>query len=322
QGVEKLTIWQTPQGIIGRQEPRDVNFTIEAVRYDRTFRVAVAELRNRVLVPMPPQDIVRIEIDPGQGQGERIQLRRAAGDAMRMFWPVDVDTDAAAVNDLLVATERLRVVDFVDGEPGELGRFGLDRGFLTVSLHPRLHETAATVLHFGRDEGEHTYVKRDDEPFVAKVERSAVDVLRRSWQNYATRSAATNLPSDAATIRYRVQGEERAVLTRDQGTWRNAGGADVTDQAADLLEILAGLRGRRVFDGQDPAVANELAAARQVEIEVRGASGASATLVLHDRGKEGGERRQAWVVHRRVPRIVIELGPSDTTALLAPLGER
>jgi hypothetical protein len=326
-GTERLTLWQTPQGLIGRQEPRDVEFTIKTVNYTRTFEVAVDELRQRWLVPMSLLDIVRVEIDPGQGQGpgqgERIQLRRAAGDAMALFQPIEVPTEPGPINDLLQATQKLQVKGYVPGTPTDLAPFGLDRGFLTVSLHPRAQENRPTVLHFGKSEGDVTYVKREDDPYVAKVATAAVDALRAPWHTYASRNAAVPPPSDVDAIRYHVGGATPVTFTRKDGKWvRDAGGANATDQASELLELAGSLRGKRTFDAREPAVAHELAAARVVQIEFAAtSSGASSKLSLHERPRDAAGNQQAWVVPATTPRIVVELGPADTRALLAPVSQ-
>ncbi len=321
-GVELITIWKTAQGLIGRQQPRNLEFTIKSVNYERTFEVAVDELRQRWLVPMSMLDIVRLEMDPGQGNGERIQLRRGASDALRMLLPIEVDTEPAPINELLQATQKLQIVGYVPGSPTDLSPFGLDREFLTVSLHPRMQEHQATVLHFGRSEGDVTFVKRSDAPYVAKVPKEVVDVFRQPWSTYASRAAAIDAPTAVTEVRYSVQGQAMASMQRGtDGKWLRADTrADVTDQANELIEIATSLRGKRTFDAQAPTSASELAAARRVQIELVAAStGAAATLEVYDRGGEGTEAKQAWVVQKATPRLVIELGPSDSRALLAPL---
>jgi hypothetical protein len=320
-GVETITVWLTPQGLIGRQEPRDIQFTIKSADYTRTFEVPVDELRAKILVPIDILDLGRIEIDPGQGGGERIQLARAGVDELRLFQPVAMATDPAAINELLQATQKLNVVEFVAG-PAPLAEFGLDRGFLTVSLHPRLRETDATVLHFGRDDGEATFVKRAAEDYVAKVPKAVVDVFRQGFAAFASRLAAIPVPVDASEIRYQRVGQEALALRRGAGgRWlRSDNGADVSEQASELLDLLRSLRGKRSLDGRDPAVAAELQAAARVEIWVHAAGGREPSpLVLFDRGRDDSGRKQAWVLSPAESRVVVELSVADTGALLAPL---
>lgn len=319
-GVERITLWKTPQGLIGRQEPRDIAFTIRSADYTRTFEVPVAELRGRVLVPLGMTEIGRIEIQPAQG--EHIQLRRGLTGEMQMFQPIDSETDPGAINALLQATQNLGVVEFVDAAPSELGRFGLDRGFLTLSLHRRDRETDAVVLHFGKDDGDSVYVKREAEPYVAKAAKEAVDVLRLGFEAYVTRKVGVSLPRDVREIRYTPMGRDPIVMQRDAaGKWsRLDRGADVSALASELLDLLNALRGKRVLDAHDPGVAAELAKSQRVAIAV-GMPGQEPirTLVLHDRGRDDSGPRPAWIVSPRHERVVVELGIADTAALLAPL---
>lgn len=319
-GIERITVWKTPQGLIGRQEPRNIEFTIKSADYTNTFAVPVAELRARILVPIAMQDIGRVEIDPGQGQGERIQLQRGLRDAMSLFQPVEVAAEPAPVNELLQASQKLQIVEFVDAPV--LAECGLDRGFLTVSLHPRVQQTNATVLHFGRDDGELTFVRRHPEEYVAKVRKAAVDVFRRAWWEYPSRDAGLQVPTDPGEIRYVGNDQDLVLLQRgDTNRWlRHDNGADVTDQATELLELLGTLRGKRTFDAHEASAAAELQAASRIDIRVAARGGHDPrTLLLYDRGREASGRRQAWVRANPTARVIVELGVADTGALLAPV---
>ncbi|MEZ5965206.1 MAG: DUF4340 domain-containing protein [Planctomycetota bacterium] len=320
--TERVTVWHTPQGLIAQQEPRGIAFNIVSADYSRTFEVPVQDLRGRILVPIEMQDIGRIEIDPGAGVGDRIQLRRSFGKEMRMFQPIEGDTEPVAINELLQATRDLSVQEFVDVPDGGLAAVGLDRGFLTLSLHPFVQETQATVLHLGRDDGEFTYVRRDGESYVAKVSRAAAAVFRRAWPEYVSRKLGMSVPATATEIRYVRGGQNAAVLQRTAAQkWvRQDNGADVSDLASEILELLGSVRGKRVLDAQDPSVQAELQASQGLEVDIGTAGGGSLrSLWLFDRGRDAGGQRPAWLRTSADARTLLELGVTDSSALLAPL---
>ncbi len=314
-GPEKITVWEMPTGVIGHQEPRGVDFVIKSVDYTRTFQVPVDELRGRILVPVTGGDITRVELDPGQGNGERIQLRRGLGDTVRLWQPLEVEADAVAFNELLQATQALQVEGFLDVPAAERGRFGLASGFFTLSIHTPM-ESAPIVLHFGRTEGEYTYVRRADEEFVAKVGNGPVAVLRRPWTAFATRQV-TGLGSQLAVsvVSFRVDGQVRASYARQtDGKWQRAGrDKDYADQIVDLLELARGMRGRQVLDLREPAVQGELSAAVRVDVVFeREAGDVIQVLPVYDRGTD----KPALVQQPGIERLVVELGVNDTRAIL------
>lgn len=316
-GPETVTIWETESGVIGRQEPRGVDFVIKSVDYTRTFQVPVEELRGRILVPIPANEITRIELDPGQGNGERVQIRRGFGDTVRLWQPLEVDADAVAFNELLQATQGLSVVEFLDVPAAARGDYGLASGFFTVSVHAQGAEQAPVVLQFGRTEGEHTYVRRADEDFVAKVPNAPVAVLRRPWTAFATRQVSA-LGSQLAVgvVSFVVDGQPRARYARGaDGKWQRAGSdKDYADQIVDLLELARSVRGRQVLDLREPAAHAELTAAVRVDVRLeREAGDVISTLPVYDRGGD----KPALVQQPGLERLVIELGVNDSRAILS-----
>lgn len=315
-GPETITIWETESGIIGRQAQRGVDFVIKSVDYTRTFQVPVEELRGRVLVPVPANEITRIELDPGQGNGERVQLRRGFGDTVRLWQPLEVEADAVAFNELLQATQGLSVVEFLDVPAAARGDYGLASGFFTVSVHAQGAEHAPVVLQFGRTEGEHTYVRRADEEFVAKVPNAPAAVFKRPWTAFATRQV-TALGSQLAVgvVSFVVDGQARVRYARGaDGRWQRAGSdKDYADQIVDLLELARSVRGRQVLDMREPAVHAELTAALRIDVRFeREADDVIATLPVYDRGGD----KPALVQQPGLERLVVELGVNDSRAIL------
>lgn len=324
-GKEAITIWKTEHGILGKQEPRGVVFSLTSSNFNRTFDVPVDDLRARVLVPVEVADIVRVELDPGQGRGERIQLQRTTvSGEFRLFQPFESEADPASCAELVQALQNLKITEFLSVPESELGKLGLDAGFLTVSVHPRLREKAPIVLRLGKDEGDATYLRRDEGNLVVKVPKAIVDSLRRPWPTYASR----NVPlfprgTEWGELRYSIGDRTVALFSRGaDGKWtRDGRSGDVSNEVVELFDALSSVRGRRVLDTKDQTTIHELVDCTTITVSGKPREGgATVSVVLYNRVRLIGVTRQLWMAHRDQPRILVELSLADTRLLLGPLG--
>ena len=141
------------------------------------------DLRDRHLVRFETNVLDRITIEPiGK---DKIVLARKNENwtiASRNNQPANADE----VNRLIETLKNEQVTKFVADVASELGKYGLDKPSLQITLSSFASENTAetkageqpfAVLSFGKIEGEDVYARLGDEPFVVAVKRNILDKI-------------------------------------------------------------------------------------------------------------------------------------------------
>ncbi len=265
-GEEVIKLWVERGQLLG-QLPRRNNlwFTADSLQYAQIFENATSALRARILVPMGDsvvEQMVEMVVDPGQGRGDRLRLRREPGTTdWRLQEPAEFPAAPTPCNEAANAVQLLVAREFVDDTDGkrpraEDPRFGLQAGRLTLTLRGE-KDKVATTLWFGGEvvRGEETlvYCCRADEPdTVVLVQKGHVDTLRRGWLDYG---ALRVLRQSGGIDRIDIAKPDaaRTFQIHDDGKWALVGVAGARAEVGDVVqEDLCDLVGQKLVDARGP----------------------------------------------------------------------
>lgn len=262
-GEERVDLWLEQGQIWGRLPERGHLFVSDNRQYSQVFVNAANNLRARILVPMGEstfEQLVELIIDPGQGRGDRIRLRRNSQTSpWELLEPVEYVARATPVNEAAHALQRLVARKFVTDDDvkrprAEDPRYGMTGARWSLTTR-RVNETEMNTVWFGGDAavgGDEAliYCARSDEPDnVALVPRVALETLQRPWTEYCDKSIMKQpaiverldlIARDGATITYRVH---------EDGIWRREGSDEDRDEVGDYVDdTLRDFAGKKAVD--------------------------------------------------------------------------
>lgn len=278
-GSERVTLWFRQDGsMLGTMESRGVSFRVSATEAESFFETAVENLRAHMLVSIEMQQVLRIELDPGDGS--RAATLRRTGDGFRLAQPVDSSTNPTEVNRILQGLGNLGVVEFVEGEFSDPA-FGLNSGFFTVTVVGQF-EPLPIHVRLGRDDGVLTYARRDDEAQVVKIYREVADLLRQPWPKLLAKQVQ-RVSVPVGELRLQQDDGREIGFFRDGGEWRARGADAPLPWLKDFMEELVDLRADAVLDPES----TELDVAPYRLQLMRSNGDVLAELQIYDRGDGG-----------------------------------
>ena len=272
-------------------------------------RDKVNSYRSRELLAVGREDVVRIDL---AGEKGPVRLDRADKDKGRwvMSQPMAARVDPDAASALVRAALGLNAKDFIEDNPKDLARFGLDKPRLTVTLYkpapaekPKAEATAekkevkpeempaspefvkAATLRFGSWadlKNETVFLLTDDGKHVVTVEAPAFKDLDKSATNLRDKHvlALDAAKSTKITVRLpaKVAGAAAEVsyeLVKSDGKWKvlAAGrpeGKADTAAVEGLLKELAELKVLYFAEGEHADVAKAFAPQGSVRVQVEG----------------------------------------------------
>ncbi|MCK5944643.1 MAG: DUF4340 domain-containing protein, partial [Planctomycetes bacterium] len=262
-GQEKLDLWLEQGQVWGMLPERGHLFISDNRQYGQVFVNAANNLRARILVPMGDstfEQMVELIVDPGQGRGDRIRLRRDNQNApWQLLEPVEYAVRATPVNEAAHALQRLVARKFVTDEDvqrprAEDPRYGMNGPRWSLTTR-RVNQREMHTLWFGAEAeavGDEAlvYCARSDEPDnVALVPKAALETLQRPWTVYCDK---TILKQPAIVEVLEIVHPERGTRVfrvQPDGSWKLEGsdqdGTEVGDFVNDTLRDFAG---REVVD--------------------------------------------------------------------------
>ncbi len=299
---------------IGDDHPDDsVHFT--AVRVDgeffwtrkdmrQAFVVTLDELRSRALVPIPPDEVSRVNIHTDHA----VELTYGKESReWRMTKPVDVPADRENVGKLVADLNSWAVVDFVDEaaeRPEELAKYGLDNPAITLTIE-RLGGQSLTLdvsPPFEVSGRKLVHVRHRDRPFVftaandvATYAAKDADFFRSryllDWDFVDVKSVAisTRVP-EAEYVMTRMEVEEPSESQRTKEIWRvhRAAQNDVFTGDEERIANLIGELGRmpieKFLDALDRTSVNLDPAAIRITVKLQ--SGRQEEILLGDRSTD------------------------------------
>ncbi len=152
------------------------------------------DLRDRHLVRFDRNILDRLTIDaPGK---PKIVLARK-NEAWTIVSRNNVGANASEANRLIDTLANEQVTKFVEDVASNLGKYGLDKPQLQITLSSFATENTAetkagerpfAVIAFGRTDGDNVYARVGDEPFVVSVRKTLLDNVftdPAQWQELA-----------------------------------------------------------------------------------------------------------------------------------------
>ena len=153
-----------------------------------------SDLRDRHLVRIDTDILDRITID-ALGKGKTVLARKAEN------WTIanlnNQPANTGEVNRLLDLLKNEQVTKFVEDVASDLPKYGLDKPQLTLTFSSFASENTAettagehpfATIAFGKTDGDNTYARLGDEPFVVAVRRALLDNIFTDplqWQELA-----------------------------------------------------------------------------------------------------------------------------------------
>ena len=262
-GEERLSLWLEQGQTWGYLPERGHLFVSDNRQYGQVFVNAVNNLRARILVPMGEstfEELGELVIDPGQGRGERVRLRRDSQSAgWRIIEPVEYAARATPVNEAAHALQRLVARKFVTDQAGQRPRaqdprYGMNGARWSLTTR-RIAEQEMSTVWFGGDAAETgdepmIYCARSDEPDnVAMVPKAALETLQRPWTVYCDKSIMKQTAQvERLDLRHR-DGRKRTFMVQEDGTWRLQGSDEDRSEVGDYVDdTLRDFVGKRVVD--------------------------------------------------------------------------
>lgn len=250
---------------------------------------------KEMLASVAPNRAERVTI--GGGRGER-RLGRRHG----RWWieaPFEGLASAGAVQEMLRKLHELRAARFVDDDPEELSRYGLDEPAHVVHLsRPRAdgNETVEATLRIGRpcDEHEGELYARVDEGPVVCVDAGVAEALAKPAEDLRERRLVTARDDEVERVEIR-SGNRTLELWREEGAWklRSRQGSREEQGTADpqgVADFLAAMRDARARGFEE---------ATDAALRERGLTSPTVTLTLHLTPEDDeAERREVAALGR------------------------
>jgi hypothetical protein len=219
------------------------------------LRVAAEDLRQATLSSVREPELVFASVVQG---GRTLEIEDDDGELRYRAGKAEGDVDGSAVADWLRALHGARVDTF---EPLD-ARHGLSRPRGTVTLKVR-EEGPETILHLGAATPEGLWVRREGEPFAARVDGAVEEAFDASPVRFRPRNLVTERDDGARRLVIDRDGLTERVERDDDG-WRIR---EPVDTAADkvgtraLIRRLANLEATR-FVAERPSASHGLASPR------------------------------------------------------------
>jgi len=245
-GTEEIKIFGTAgaKEFWGYHTRRNIAFGI-ALKDGLTALEAKADLlRARVLLPIKREDMVRILLEPG-GDEPKTDLRIGMGQVLKMREPVISSLHPSRLSELLQGLATMQVLEFLDDvDPDD---HGLGKGAFRVSVQE--NRTRQTItLRLGKDDGEFTYVMREDEAYITRVPKANADKVRQRWVDLLD-LRVTSLKQVPYRLEVSRDGKPRFVYRKVDGEWRADGDQKEDRKIQELVDDhLVELQGRRALE--------------------------------------------------------------------------
>jgi len=185
----------------------------------------VKDLRDKQLLAFQDDDVSRVEIAPEDGP--TTVLVRKDKDAWAIE-PGDRPADSTEVRSYLASLRAARAVDFPDDAPTDLGKYGLGKPRLTVTLRTGKDGNETRTLLFGGETTENSqkevYVKRATEPTVYALGDWSYRSLGKSPNQFRDKTVLGFDPTRVGRMTLeRKDGGSVTLVRAEQGAWKVEG---------------------------------------------------------------------------------------------------
>lgn len=222
------------QGLyVARSDEPDQAFVVDQEFLDQISKTA-GDLRDKRLVRLEADQLEAIRLSG------RFHLRRSEDDRWQMETPLAMRADARAVDALARDLERMRVERFVADDVGddELGRYGLDRPRLEVTLRIEGRDEPVTMQFGAECEGHASEVAVTvaSSGTVACVAESFLDELDVESDTLREMHLTRLEAGDLARIEVISSAGAQVELVRDSDRWRlGEDGPEADEESVEAL---------------------------------------------------------------------------------------
>lgn len=219
------------------------------------------DLRDRHLVRIDTNNLDRLTIEAKE-KGKTILARKDQN------WLIanrdNQPANSAEVTRLLDTLKNEQVTRFVADVASDLPKYGLDQPQLQITFSSFASENTAessagehpfATVAFGKTEGEETYARVGEEPFIVAVRRGLLDSIFVDPIQWQSLSIFQFKPEEVHRLNVRAEGVGAAELVRGaKSEWTRAQGSEPINQmhTQSLLNTLTNLRAVRWVAGQPP----------------------------------------------------------------------
>jgi hypothetical protein len=218
------------------------------------------DLRDRHLVRFETNVLDRITIDAA-GKNKIVLARKNENwtIANRNNQPANADE----VNRLIETLRNAQITKFAADVASELGKYGLDKPQLQLTLSSFASENTAetksgeqpfATIAFGKTEGEDLYARLGDEPFIVAVKRNLLDKIfvdPLQWQDVVTFRFKPEQVHRLSVVTDREQSILRG--PKNEWTWVTGSGPINQTNVQSLLNTLTSLHAVRWVGATTPA---------------------------------------------------------------------
>ena len=209
----------------------------------------VKDLRDKQLLAFQDDDVTRVEIAPETG--ETTVLARKDKDSWTLQ-PGDRPADATEVRSYLASVRAARAVDFPDDAPTDLGKYGLVKPRLTITLRTGKDGSETRTLLFGGETTENSqkqvYAKRAAEPTVYALGDWSYRTLGKTPNQFRDKTVLGFDPTRVGKMVVERKDGGHVTLARgEQGAW-TVDGVDGKPNLASIPRFLDDLHDLRGSD--------------------------------------------------------------------------
>ena len=229
-------------------------------KIEEILAIKPADLRDRHLVRFDTNLLDRVTIDAAE-KGKTVLARKDEN------WTIasrnNQPANAGEVNRLLDLLKNEQVTKFVEDVASDLPKYGLDKPQLQLTFSSFASENTAettsgeqplATVAFGKTEGDNTYARLGDEPFIVAVRRGLLDSIFTDPLQWQEVSIFRFKPDEVHKLTV-VTDREYALVRSPGKEWTWVAGNEPINQinVQSLLNTLTVLRAVRWTGGTSPA---------------------------------------------------------------------
>jgi hypothetical protein len=210
----------------------------------------VNDLRSHELMTFNMDDANKITIQ--SAAGGQIEVDKQGG-KWQIVQPAHYLADGDAVAQFLTALANARVADFVSDAPKDLGRYGLEKPQLQVSVFTGKDEARHSLL-FGLEEPQASkhaiYVKLGSDPYVFTVEDTLIGKVNLNVLDLRDKTVMAFDPAKVGRVEIDNRGKQYTLERAKDGKWQVTADAKTSpangSAVQTFLDELADLKGDKI----------------------------------------------------------------------------
>lgn len=239
----------------------------------------VKDLRDKKILTVADDDLRSIEI-----HSDRKDIRLVKdGDTWKLERPEAFKGDDSAIRTLVSSIRALRVVDFVDDNPSDLKKLGLDAPRLKLTLGLKDDSVRTIAIGDKKEGGTDVYIQTSDRPSIYTISDSSYRNLDKSDRDLRDKMILAFEQDKAVKIEVsRKDSEPFSLVKGDDGKWQIEGEqTPVTDTVAEqFVTDLHELKGYEIVADNAVNLAELGLAAPKLRIAVSGKDGSLGTVIV------------------------------------------